>query len=78
MKFTINVPENDLKYFKIGQTYKIIADAFPDKKLSGKVSMIAGKANTGSSFPVQFTVNNFSNYALRAGMFGKIDLSNKN
>lgn len=78
LKFTINVPENDLKYFKTGQTYKIIADAFPDKKLSGKVSMIAGKANTGSSFPVQFTVNNFSNYALRAGMFGKIDLSNKN
>ena len=78
LKFTINVPENDLKYFKIGQTYKIIADAFPDRKLTGKISMIAGKANTGSSFPIQFTVSNFSNNALRAGMFGKIDLSSKN
>jgi membrane fusion protein (multidrug efflux system) len=78
LKFTINVAENDLKYFKIGQAYEIIADVFPDKKLVGKVSMIAGKANTGNSFPVQFTVNNFSNHTLRAGMFGKIELTVKN
>lgn len=78
LKFTINVPESDLKYFSIGQTYNITADAFPEKRLSGKVSMIASKANLGNSFPVQFTVNNFSNHALRAGMFGKIELPAKN
>jgi len=78
LKFTINVPEHDLKYFKVGQTHVIIADAFPEQKLAGKVSMIASKANAGSSFPVQFAVRNFSNQALRAGMFGKIELSSKN
>lgn len=78
LKFTINVPENDLKYFKIGQTHDLIADAFPDKKIVGKVTMISSKANVGSSFPVQFTVKNFSNQTLRAGMFGKIELSNLN
>ena len=78
MRFTINVPESDLKYFKTGQILGIVADAFPNQKLSGKVTLIASKANMGSSFPVQFTVNNFSNHALRAGMFGKIELSNKN
>ncbi|MCU0347688.1 MAG: efflux RND transporter periplasmic adaptor subunit [Saprospiraceae bacterium] len=78
LKFTINVPENDLRYFKTGQTHEIVADVFPDKKLMGKVSLIASKANMGNSFPVQLTVNNFSNHALRAGMFGKIELSNKN
>jgi len=78
LKFTINVPENDLKYFKIGQTNEIIADVFPGKPLTGKVSLIASKANLGNSFPVQFAVNNFSNHALRAGMFGKIKLSTKN
>jgi len=78
MKFTINVAENDLKYFKIGQSHEIMADVFPDKKIMGKVSLIASKANMGNSFPVQFTVNNFSNHALRAGMFGKIELSPKN
>jgi len=74
LKFTINVPESDLEYFKMGQTHEIIVDVFPDKKLAGKVSMIASKANAGNSFPIQFTVQNFSNHALRAGMFGKIDL----
>jgi multidrug resistance efflux pump len=45
------VPENDLKYFKIGQTYKIIADAFPDKKrFQANVIMIAGKAIRGQQF----------------------------
>lgn len=78
LRFTINVPESDLKYFRIGQPHDIVADGFPDKKLTGKVTLIASKANMGSSFPVQFTVNNFSNHALRAGMFGKIELSNKN
>ncbi|MBL7795770.1 MAG: efflux RND transporter periplasmic adaptor subunit [Saprospiraceae bacterium] len=75
MKFTVNVAENDLKYFKIGQSHNITADVFPDKKIMGKVSIIAGKANVGNGFPVQFTVNNFPNHALRAGMFGKIELS---
>ena len=78
LKFTINVPENDLQYFKVGQTHDIIAEAFPGQKLPGKVSMIASKANAGSSFPVQFTVRNFPNHALRAGMFGQIELSSKN
>jgi membrane fusion protein, multidrug efflux system len=78
LKFTINVPENDLKYFKIGQTHDIAADAFPDKTFKGRLSMIASKANMGNSFPVQFTVSNFANHALRAGMFGKIELSNNN
>ena len=78
LKFTINVAENDLKYFKTGQSHEIVADVFPDKKIVGKVSLIASKANAGNSFPVQFTVNNFSNHALRAGMFGKTELNAKN
>lgn len=77
LKFTINVAENDLQYFKIGQSHEIIADVFPDKKIMGKVSLIASKANMGNSFPIQFTVNNFSNHALRAGMFGKVQLGIK-
>jgi RND family efflux transporter MFP subunit len=78
LKFTVNVPEKDLKYFKLGQSHKVIADVFPDKTLSGKVTLIASKANVGNSFPVQFTVKNLPNHALRAGMFGKITLPNQN
>lgn len=75
LKFTLNVPEKDLAHFKIGQVYTIEADAFPDKKLTGTVSMIAPKANLGNSFPVQLTVSNNSNQSILAGMFGRIALS---
>ena len=78
LKFTVNVPENDLKYFKLGHSHEVIADVFPDKTFSGKVTLIASKANLGNSFSVQLTVKNLPNHALRAGMFGKITLPNKN
>ncbi|MEO6833624.1 MAG: efflux RND transporter periplasmic adaptor subunit, partial [Chitinophagaceae bacterium] len=54
LRFTVNVPENDLKQFRLGEAHKISADAYPDIALSGKVSMIGSKANIGNSFPVQF------------------------
>jgi membrane fusion protein (multidrug efflux system) len=78
MRFTVNVPENDLKYFRPGELYEIKADAFPEKKLKGKMIYMAGKANPGNSFAVQFLVENLPDHALRAGMFGRIDLSIKN
>ncbi len=78
LKFTVNVPEKDLKYFQMGRNYNIVADAYPDTKISGKVSMIGSKANIGNSFPVQFLVQNLKNQALKAGMFGNITIQTKN
>lgn len=78
LKFTVNVPEKDLKYFQMGRNYNIVADAYPGTKLSGKVIMIGSKANIGNSFPVQFLVQNLKNQALKAGMFGNITIQTKN
>lgn len=78
LKFTINVPEKDLKHFQMGRNYTIVADAYPDTKLSGRVIMIGSKANIGNSFPVQFLVQNLKNQALKAGMFGNITIQTKN
>ncbi len=78
LKFTVNVPEKDLKYFQMGRNYTIVADVYPDTKLSGKVIMIGSKANIGNSFPVQFLVQNLKNQALKAGMFGNITIQTKN
>jgi membrane fusion protein (multidrug efflux system) len=36
--------------------------------------MIGSKANMGSSFPVQFSVNNTSDLKIKSGMFGKVNL----
>ena len=66
LRFTVNVPENDLVKFQNNQTYKINADVFPDISLSGKVSMIGSKANMGNSFPVQFQVANTKNLSIKS------------
>jgi len=75
LRFTVNVPENDLVQFQNNKTYKISADAYPDISLSGKVTMIGSKANMGNSFPVQFQVANTKNLTIKSGMFGKVNLS---
>ncbi len=72
LKFTVNVPENELSKFKLNQNYIISADAYPEVSLSGKTSMVGSKANMGSSFPIQFNVNNTSDLKIKSGMFGKV------
>lgn len=76
LKFTVNVPENDLSQFKLNQSYFISADAYSEISVSGKATMIGSKANMGSSFPVQFSVNNTSDLKIKSGMFGKVNLKN--
>ncbi|HRP31378.1 MAG TPA: efflux RND transporter periplasmic adaptor subunit [Agriterribacter sp.] len=75
LRFTVNVPENDLVKFQNNQAYKISTDVFPDIPLSGKVTMIGSKANMGNSFPIQFQVENTKNLSIKSGMFGKVSLS---
>jgi membrane fusion protein, multidrug efflux system len=76
LKFTVNVPENDLSQFKLNENYTITADAYSEKSFNGKSIMIGSKANIGSSFPVQFLVNNTSDLKIKSGMFGKVNLKN--
>lgn len=76
LKFTVNVPENDLSGFQLNHTYSISSDAYPEISLAGKAIMIGSKANMGSSFPVQFSVNNTSDLKIKSGMFGKVNLQN--
>jgi RND family efflux transporter MFP subunit len=76
LKFTVNVPENELFQFKQNQIYSLKADVYPETLLSGKVIMTGSKANIGSSFPVQFSVNNTSDLKIKSGMFGEVNLKN--
>ena len=78
LKFTVNVSENDLSSFQLNQTFSINADAYSDVLLSGKATMIGSKANIGSSFPVQFIVSNTSDFKIKSGMFGKVNLKSDN
>jgi RND family efflux transporter MFP subunit len=76
LKFTVNVPEQELSQFETNQQYELSADAYPETVLSGKVIMTGSKANIGSSFPVQFSVNNTADLKIKSGMFGNVQLKN--
>lgn len=72
LKLTINVPEDKLAQFKKGQVCDVQADVYPEVNLSGKVVMIASKANPGNSYAVQLEVKNTDDAIIKAGMFGKV------
>jgi membrane fusion protein (multidrug efflux system) len=76
LKFTVNVPEQELSQFEISQIYSLSADVYPETVLPGKVIMTGSKANMGNSFPVQFSVNNTADLKIKSGMFGKVQLKN--
>ena len=76
LKFTVNVPEQELSQFETNQQYALSADAYPETVLSGKVIMTGSKANMGNSFPVQFSVKNTADLKIKSGMFGNVQLKN--
>ena len=78
LRFTVNVPEGDLGQFTVGNPYSIVADAYPTLELRAKATMIGSKANVGSSFPVQFTLQNTPDLKIKAGMFGKVAATTPN
>lgn len=78
LKFTINLPEQKMNQFYIGQTNQLTVDAFPEIILKGEVSLIGSKANMGNSFPVQFLVGNTPDLKIKSGMSGSVLVANKN
>jgi membrane fusion protein, multidrug efflux system len=77
LKFTVSAPEADLNLFNNMSSYNVVADAFPEIMLSGKISLIGSRANAASSFPVQFTLKNTPDLTIKAGMFGSLILAER-
>ena len=78
LKFTINLPEQKMNQFNIGQMNQLTVDAFPEIILKGEVYMIGSKANIGNSFPVQFLVGNTTDLKIKSGMSGSVLVTNTN
>lgn len=74
LRFTVQVPEQDLSRFPVNRSYTVHADAYPNISLAGKISLIGSKGNQGNNFPVQFLVTNSAGQPIKAGMFGKVSL----
>lgn len=75
LRFTIYVAENDLNTFEMNTNYTIIPDAQNQTKLNGKVMAIGSKANPVGGFPIQFLVQNTKELSIKAGMFGKVEVT---
>lgn len=75
LRFTVNIPENEIIRFRIGQKCGIRADVFPEILLEGSVNMIGSKANQGNSYAIQMILDNTSDLRIKSGMYGKADIS---
>jgi RND family efflux transporter MFP subunit len=75
LKFTMQVHEKDLHQFTTGNTYNIIADAWPEMEFTGTVTMTGSKASAANTYPVQLEVKNTKDLKIKAGMFGKMQLN---
>ncbi|MDP1843787.1 MAG: efflux RND transporter periplasmic adaptor subunit [Sediminibacterium sp.] len=76
LKFTLNIPESDIKEFIVGKNVDVSVDVFPELNMKSKVLSVGSKANSGNSFPIQILVKNSSNLKIKSGMFGKVVASN--
>jgi len=74
LRFTINVPENELNSFRINEAVTVVADTYTSTPLSGKVSLIGSQGNLANTFPVQFLVKNTQDLKIKSGMFGKVQI----
>lgn len=72
LKLHVDVPENQLLAFRIGQEVNIVTDVHPTAQFRGKVVMVGAKGDEAHNFPVHIEVANSREFPLRAGMYGAI------
>jgi membrane fusion protein (multidrug efflux system) len=72
IEINVNVPELDVRYLKVGQSAGVRIDAFPERRLLGKVDFVAYKADPATkTFHVKVLTDN-SDHAVRPGMIARV------
>ncbi len=71
LKFSMNVSENEIGLFVKGKSYPVSPNVYPNDILTGKVTLVGSESNKMShDFPIQLTMKNTPDLAIKAGMFG--------
>lgn len=70
LELVVNVTESQALEVKEGEKVKVVADAIPNQSIDGKVTYVGVKADKSLSYPVKIAINNDSDPAIKAGMFG--------
>ncbi len=72
IKIHVNVPELDVRYLKKGQEVMVGIDAFPDRRMRGKVDFVSFKADPATkTFRVRVLIEN-PNHDIRPGMIARV------
>ena len=72
IKIHVNVPELDVRYLKKGQEVMVGIDAFPDRRMRGKVDFVSFKADSATkTFRVRVLIDN-PNHDIRPGMIARV------
>ena len=72
IKINVNVPELDVKYLQPGQDALVGIDAFPDRRITGKVDFVAFKADSATkTFQVRVLISN-DDKEVRPGMIARV------
>jgi HlyD family secretion protein len=72
LKVTAEIPEKMAPWIAVGQPVAISVDAFPDRKITGKVTRISPSVNTATrAFPFEALLPN-SDASLKPGTFARV------
>lgn len=70
LKLRVDVDENQIVKYKVGDHIKVKASVYPETEFVGTISFIAPKATSALNFPVDIQVSNTAGNPLKAGMYG--------
>ncbi|MBI2258707.1 MAG: efflux RND transporter periplasmic adaptor subunit [Flavobacteriia bacterium] len=72
LKLSINVGEEELKHFKVGESYPYSIESISINGTDAKCVFISPKAGNGNQFNIQFRISNNKEQSIKAGMFVSI------
>ncbi len=72
IRINVEIPEMDVRWIKPGQTVSVRVDAYPESRWTGRVDVVAAKADeTTKTFEVQVLVDN-ADGTVRPGMMTRV------
>ena len=74
MKFTIGVPENQMRGFVVGAPATLQLENSPDRKWEGKISSLSGRVDPNTkTFRIELTFSN-QDLSLKSGVTGTVEI----
>ncbi len=77
LKVQLNVPERDVYALHSGDTVTITAPVFPGVTYQGKITFISPRGDESHNYPVEISLANQPEHALKAGTYVDVAFNNK-